>query len=42
MGVTGHAFPGIHALQEGASVDFQDYNAEVLEEVLALDPRRSF
>ncbi|KAJ1493896.1 hypothetical protein T484DRAFT_1609845 [Baffinella frigidus] len=33
MGVTGHAFPGIHALQEGASVDFQDYNAEVLEEV---------
>ena len=29
----GHGLPGIHALQEGATVDFQDYNAEVLQEV---------
>lgn len=27
----GHAFPGIYALQNGAHVDFQDYNEEVIE-----------
>ena len=30
----GHAFPGLHAAMEGARVDFQDYNEEVISEVI--------
>jgi len=33
----GHAFPGMHAAMEGALVDLQDYNEEVIEEVTMMN-----
>jgi 2-polyprenyl-3-methyl-5-hydroxy-6-metoxy-1,4-benzoquinol methylase len=33
----GHAFPGIHAAMEGAHVDLQDYNEEVVSEVTMMN-----
>ena len=33
----GHAFPGMHAAMEGAHVDLQDYNEEVISEVTMMN-----
>jgi len=33
----GHAFPGMHAAMEGAHVDLQDYNEEVINEVTMMN-----
>ena len=33
----GHAFPGMHAAMEGALVDLQDYNEEVIAEVTMMN-----
>ena len=33
----GHAFPGMHAAMEGAHVDLQDYNEEVISEITMMN-----